>query len=84
MPLLDLIAAMVNYSRLAYELCKSDILRIVFEAMFIEKDFRNPAIQIGFEIFWLTIEGVGVECLGSLVSQENIWQIQSLFVSVIK
>ena len=75
---------MVNYSRLAYELCKSDILRIVFEAMFIEKDFRNPAIQIGFEIFWLTIEGVGVECLGSLVSQENIWAIHSLFVAVIK
>lgn len=48
LPLLELVSAMVNYSRLAYELCKSDILRVVFEAMFIDKDFRNPAIQLGF------------------------------------
>lgn len=60
---------MVNYNKLAYELCQRGILHIVFEAMLISRDFRNPTIQIAFEIFWSCIEGVGVECLSALANQ---------------
>jgi hypothetical protein len=51
--------------------------------MLISRDFRNPTIQIAFEIFWSCIEGVGVECMNALANQDYVWAIKNLFEKVV-
>lgn len=41
-------------------------------------------VKTGFEIFWSAIEGVGVETLGELASQEYIFMVKDLFIKVIR
>lgn len=75
---------MVQYNRLAYELCQRGIIHLIYEAMMLFDDFRNPIINVGLEIFWSSIEGVGVECLIGLLNEDYIFLLKDIFIKVIK
>jgi hypothetical protein len=75
---------MMMYNKLAYELCQRGILHLVLEIMLVSNDFRSILIKTGFEIFWSAIEGVGVQSLEVLSTQEYVSSLRYLFVRVIK
>lgn len=41
-------------------------------------------MNVGIQIFWSAIEGVGVECLTGLLNEEYIYLLKDVFVKVIK
>jgi hypothetical protein len=75
---------MMMYNRLAYELCEKGVLHLILEIMLRFDDFRSNLVKSAFEIFWSAIEGVGVETLNELTTQDYIYSIRDIFTKIIK